>query len=141
MSRIWKIRFSDGTVIRGASDAAYIGQGSQCEIRLTNSGEYEDATYAVLLLNSDSKTWRLVRIDDTADIRINGEQLHLVHYMNEKDVVSIIETGEEFRFFTETEKDVAYTSQIIRKSRITRTQRIEYVGVLSEMLKIRRGEL
>ena len=116
MSRIWKIRFSDGTVIRGASDAAYIGQGSQCEIRLTNSGEYEDATYAVLLLNSDSKTWRLVRIDDTADIRINGEQLHLVHYMNEKDVVSIIETGEEFRFFTETEKDVAYTSQIIRKS-------------------------
>lgn len=116
MSRTWKIRFADGTVVRGSSDTAYIGQGNQCEIRLGNDGEYEDATFAVMVRNADSQTWRLVRIDDDADIRINGDQLHLVHYLNEKDIVCIAETGDEFRFFTETEKNDTDASHIIRRS-------------------------
>lgn len=116
MSRVWKIRFSDGRVIRGTSDIAYIGDSNQCEIHFSGTGEYDDCTYAVLLRNDDHSTWRIVRIDDTADIRINGERLHLVHYMNEKDVVSIEEAGAEFRFYTEVENGITDTSKIIKKS-------------------------
>ena len=116
MSRTWKIRFRGGEVIRGSSDTAYVGQGSQCEIRLANDSEYEDSTYAVLLRNRDAQTWRLVRLHDTADIRINGEQMHLVHYLKENDIVAIAEADAEFRFSTEAAKVRQDTSRIVRRS-------------------------
>ena len=116
MSRAWKIRFNDGRAIRGTSDVAYIGNGNQCEIHFSNNSEYEDCTFAVLLRNDDYKSWRIVRIDDTADIRISGEQLHLVHYLNEKDMVSITEANAEFRFVTEEDRNISDASHIVKKS-------------------------
>ena len=116
MSRAWKIRFNDGRVIRSTSDIAYIGNGNQCEIHFPNNSEYEDCTFAVLLRNDDYNSWRIVRIDDTADILINGEQLHLVHYLNDKDMISITEANAEFRFFTEEDNGISDSSHIVKKS-------------------------
>lgn len=65
-------------------------------------GEKEDvilgksSALACIVPNQDGKTWRLVRLDDEAEIEVNSEPLHLVHYLTPGDRIEM--EGETLRF-------------------------------------------
>lgn len=55
-----------------------------------------DSDLACVSINPDGKSWRLIRLDDEADIKVNSEDLHLVYYLSVGDRIDI--NGEAWRF-------------------------------------------
>ena len=57
-------------------------------------GEHEDVLLgkhqtACIACNADGKTWRLIRLEEDAVIKVNGEDLHLVHYLSSGDRIDL----------------------------------------------------
>ena len=99
---LWHIRFDSGDgrhqpgdCLSGHGDHALIGGSIACDIRIESP---EDSPYACIVRNRDGISWRLVRMDDDADIRVNGEQLHIVHYLKDGERITIGENGTELIF-------------------------------------------
>ena len=57
-----------------------------------------DGPYACMVRNPDGVSWRLVRMDDDIDMKVNGKPLHIVHYLRHGDRIT---WGEEEFIFTE----------------------------------------
>ena len=78
----------------------FIGYSTICQIRIP--GEAYESPYASLVRNPDGTTWRLVRMIDDMDIRINSAQLHLVHYLKDGDRIDFPDYGRELIFVQES---------------------------------------
>jgi hypothetical protein len=66
-------------------------------------GEHEDVLLgkhqtACIACNADGKTWRLIRLEEDAVIKVNGEDLHLVHYLSSGDRIDLGGEEETLRF-------------------------------------------
>lgn len=59
-----------------------------------------DGPYGCIARNPDGVSWRLIRMDDDIDIRVNGKPLHIVHYLKHGDRITF---GEEEIIFNEDE--------------------------------------
>lgn len=56
----------------------------------------QDSELACICMNPDGQSWRIIRLDEEADIRVNSEDLHLVHYLTVNDRIDI--NGETWHF-------------------------------------------
>lgn len=99
---LWHITFESGDgrhqpgdCLSGHGDHVLIGGSIACDIRI---GASEDGPHACIARNPDGTSWRLIRMDDDADIRVNGEQLHIVHYLKDGERITIGENGTELTF-------------------------------------------
>ena len=66
-----------------------------------------DGPYACMVRNPDGVSWRLVRMDDDIDMKVNGKPLHIVHYLRHGDRITWCE--EEFIFTEGTGSEEAGT--------------------------------
>ncbi len=87
--------------IYGRNEDVLLGQEDHCD------------ALAYVVRNADGNSWRLVRGDDSALIYVNGELLHLVHYLTSGDRITF-DDGETVYRFAGPERD----SDADRKSRV-----------------------
>jgi len=62
-----------------------VGQRDFCDVIIDDAAEYDDDVLAYFVSNQDGESWRLVRGADDVRILVNGEPLHLVHYLTPGD--------------------------------------------------------
>lgn len=51
--------------------------------------ERDEFIVAYIVRNDDNQSWRIVRVDDDANIYVNGSELHLVHYLATGDKINV----------------------------------------------------
>lgn len=56
----------------------------------------QDNELACICMNPDGKSWRIIRLDEDADIKVNSEDLHLVHYLSPNDRIDL--NGDTWHF-------------------------------------------
>lgn len=91
-------------------------------------GEYEDVLLgkhqtACIACNADGKTWRLIRLEEDAVIKVNGEDLHLVHYLSSGDRIDLGGEEETLRFAVRKDG----SGDEVRQLR----KRIRHIGIFS----------
>ncbi len=78
---------------------------------------------ACIVRNSDGKSWRLIRLDEDASIKVNGEEVHLVCYLAQGDRIDLSDETETLRFSTRD------ASSSLEKELLSR--RIRRLGIFS----------
>lgn len=100
--------------IYGTSEDISIGRGSWCDIQIEGAPDacHEEAAYIVR--NSDDKSWRIIRDADSFGIKVNGEPIHIVHYLAGGDKLEFEGDNRVFRF-TESKEDAEKLTMADRK--------------------------
>lgn len=75
-----------------------VGQRDYCDIVIEDTTEYDNDVLAYFVCNDDGVSWRLIRGDDDVRILVNGEPLHLVHYLKIGDRLSFGADTTTYRF-------------------------------------------
>lgn len=100
--------------IYGTSEDISIGMESWCDIHIDGNPEtcHEEAAYIVR--NSDNKSWHIIRDADSFEIKVNGEPMHLVHYLAGGDKLEFEGDNRIFRF-AESKDQAAKLAKADRK--------------------------
>ena len=63
-----------GEKVFNDKNTLHIGQTESCDIRLSNSSQYEDAVIAIIEKRTDDKGWKLIRISPFTEheVRVNA---------------------------------------------------------------------
>lgn len=77
----------------------------------------QDSELACICANPDAESWRLVRLDEEADIRVNSEDVHLVHYLSKGDRIDI--NGETWRFAGAAKSNDGHAEEYVRFKRMS----------------------
>ena len=100
--------------IYGTSEDIAIGRESWCDIHIDGSTETRHEAAAYIVRNSDNKSWRIIRDADSFGIKVNGEPMHLVHYLADGDRLEFEGSNKIFRF-TESKDEAEKRTMAGRK--------------------------
>lgn len=85
-----------GDVQYGGDTPLFIGQTGECGFRIPGHPDYADSCYAVVVPNDDGPGWHLVRLEESADITVNGIPLELVRSLRSGDLLKFDHTLVQF---------------------------------------------
>ena len=100
-----------GEVVKNDDTPLTVGQKEGCELILPKSESFEDVNYFTIVKNENDSDWRLVRQNDAVQIFINGERLYYIHYLEDKDSISI--DGQQCELVFNIRKDTGYEGKKI----------------------------
>ena len=100
--------------IYGGAEDISIGYENWCDIHIEGAQEGYPEEAAYIVLNPDNKSWRIIRDADSFCIKINGEPMHLVHYLTNGDKLEFEGDGRIFRF-TESKDEADKLAMANRK--------------------------
>jgi len=101
--------------IYGRKEDILIVQSDNCDIRISDSSSYDEVVLAYVVSDSEGRFWRLIRCDEAVRILVNGEPLHLVHYLNVGDRLIFGEDKTIYRFAGAQPKDTAMDISSLRR--------------------------
>jgi hypothetical protein len=84
--------------IYGRKEDLVIGQSDCCDVRISDVSSYDSDILAYIVADDGGTSWRLIRSDESVRILVNGESLHLVHYLNIGDRLVFGEDKTVYRF-------------------------------------------
>lgn len=88
-----------------------IGQTTACQIRLREPEGHESLLFATILPREEKTGWLLVRRNDFADIRVNGQPLQAAVALCNNDELAFIDEGVETRIKFRICNDGGYDEQ------------------------------
>ena len=100
--------------IYGTSEDISIGRGSWCDIQIEGAPDICHEEAAFIVRNPDNKSWRIIRDADSFVIKVNGETMHLVHYLTCGDKLEFEGDNRVFRF-TESKEEAEKRTMADRK--------------------------
>ena len=97
-----------GEQLINADATLRIGQTDECEVRLPNATQYEDALLAVI--RKDDEGWCLIRVSpyQEHEVRVNGLPVDYVHRLSDGDRLAFCTMAQELLFTVRS--DDHYTS-------------------------------
>lgn len=94
-----------GDQLYNAEESLYIGQTSDCQVRLLNETQYEDAPLAVIVPCREGEGWNIVRQSpfQEHEVRINGTAIDYVHHLSDGDRIAFAGQRQELLFSIRTD--------------------------------------
>lgn len=89
-----------GDQVFNADNALRIGQTSNCDVKLPNLSQFEDAVLAVIEKRPGDQGWKLIRTSPYMEheVRVNGAPVDYVHFLDDGDRISFEGIKQELTF-------------------------------------------
>ena len=102
--------YRSGMCLSNADNLLHIGQSEGCDVRLSNTSQYEDVEWAVIEKVVDEDIWKLIRTSPYREheVRVNGSPIQYVHFLKDGDRISF--EGLRLELIFETKSDGKYLS-------------------------------
>lgn len=94
-----------GDQLLNASEPLSIGQTSECQARLVNATQWEDAVLAVIVPRKDGEGWNLLEASPYAQhkVRVNGVPMDYVHTLQDGDRIAFSGQQQELLFLVRSD--------------------------------------
>lgn len=89
MDRHFTITYKGSILAFPGTTPVVIGQTQGCDVLLPNHTQYADVILAKILPNRDGSGWYIVKVGHYYPIIVNGNELNLVHYLQDGDSIEV----------------------------------------------------
>jgi len=101
----YTLKWKEGTdrqvrTVSAADNLIRIGQREDCEVRLSNDGDYADELFAVIKPDKAGNGWLVIPVSPFVKTLVNGSEAGLCHYLKSGDYISFTDTDSEISFET-----------------------------------------